>query len=167
MTIKELREENNLSQEELAQELGCSAKSISQYETGKRKPSEGIVKKIMEIYGIVVEAAASSAKVVATKAVAAKETTSKAAMTAAKAATKKIAEAADVVAKETEKAVGKAEEKAAQKKRKVIIQSPMGGELTPDEILAKVGDVDRVYVRVDENKAYWIRGEESGSVELW
>ena len=49
----------------------------------------------------------------------------------------------------------------------VIIQSPMGGEITPEEVLAKVGPVDKVYVRVDENKAYWTRGDESGAVDLW
>ena len=32
---------------------------------------------------------------------------------------------------------------------------------------AKVGTADQVYVRVDENKAYWVRGEETGSVDLW
>ena len=48
-----------------------------------------------------------------------------------------------------------------------IIQSPMGGEITPEAILAKVVDVDKVYVRVDVNKAYWVRGEESGDVDLW
>ena len=42
----------------------------------------------------------------------------------------------------------------------------MGGEITPAEILAKTGPVDHVYVRVDENKLYWIKGEESGSVEI-
>lgn len=49
----------------------------------------------------------------------------------------------------------------------VIIQSPMGGEITPEEVLAKVGPVDKVYIRVDQNAAYWIRGEESGAVNLW
>ena len=50
----------------------------------------------------------------------------------------------------------------------VFIQSPLGGEITSAEILAKVGtDVDRVYVRVDQNKAYWVKGEETGSVDLW
>ena len=34
-------------------------------------------------------------------------------------------------------------------------------------MLARVGEADTVYVRVDENKAYWVRGEEHGSVELW
>ena len=49
----------------------------------------------------------------------------------------------------------------------MIIQSPMGGNITPDEILAKVGKADKIYVRVDENKAYWVRGKETGSVDLW
>jgi len=56
---------------------------------------------------------------------------------------------------------------AAKKAAEVIIQSPMGGEITAAEILARVGAVDRVYVRVDENKAYWVRGEEAGNVDLW
>ena len=49
----------------------------------------------------------------------------------------------------------------------VIIQSPMGGEIDVNEILAKVGPVDKVYVRVDQNAAYWVRGDESGAVNLW
>ena len=49
----------------------------------------------------------------------------------------------------------------------MIIQSALGGEITPDAILEKVGAVDKIYVRVDQNKAYWVRGEETGSVDLW
>ena len=65
-----------------------------------------------------------------------------------------------------------AEKKAAVKKpaakvAEVIIQSPLGGEITPEAILKKVGQVDTVYVRVDQNKAYWVKGEEYGSVDLW
>ena len=56
---------------------------------------------------------------------------------------------------------------AAKKQTEVIIQSPMGGNITPEEIMAKVGKADKVYIRVDENKAYWVRGEETGSVDLW
>ena len=55
----------------------------------------------------------------------------------------------------------------AKKTAEVIIQSPLGGEITGTEILKRVGDVDKVYVRVDENKAYWVRGDETGSVDLW
>ena len=63
----------------------------------------------------------------------------------------------------------KAAPKAAEKKllNKVIIQSPLGGIITPEEVLKKVGNVDEVYVRVDQNKAYWVRGKEAGSVDLW
>ena len=56
---------------------------------------------------------------------------------------------------------------AAKKAAEVIIQSPLGGEITSAEILDRVGKVDKVYVRVDLNKAYWVNGEETGSVDLW
>lgn len=67
-----------------------------------------------------------------------------------------------------EKPLKKESKKAkARKQAQLFIQSPMGGSITPDEILEKVGPADQIYVRVDENKAYWVKGEESGSVELW
>lgn len=56
---------------------------------------------------------------------------------------------------------------AAKKAVEVIVQSPLGGEISFAEILAKVGEADKVYVRVDQNKAYWVRGEETGDVDLW
>jgi len=60
-----------------------------------------------------------------------------------------------------------AKKPAAKKVAEVIIQSPLGGEITSAEILDRVGKVDKVYVRVDQNKAYWVNGEETGSVDLW
>ena len=69
-----------------------------------------------------------------------------------------------------EDAVAKVAKEAKEKKpaaNEIIIQSPMGGNITPAEILEKTGPVDKVYIRVDENKAYWVRGDENGSVELW
>ena len=60
-----------------------------------------------------------------------------------------------------------AAKKPAAKVAEVIIQSPMGGEITPEAILKKVGQVDTVYVRVDQNKAHWVKGDEIGSVDLW
>ena len=90
-------------------------------------------------------------------------------------AEKKVKAKADKVKKNVKSAAKNAEKKAeavktrAKKvpKAEVIIQSPMGGNITPEEILAKVGEADQVYIRVDENKAYWVKGEESGSVDLW
>ena len=55
----------------------------------------------------------------------------------------------------------------AQKTPQIIIQSPSGQEITTSDILEKVGNVDSIYVRVDENAAYWVKGEEHGSVQLW
>ena len=49
----------------------------------------------------------------------------------------------------------------------IIIQSPDGREITADKIKAKVGSAEKIYVRADEGKSYWVRGKETGSVELW
>ena len=83
---------------------------------------------------------------------------------AVKPAAKKAVAAVAEVAAEKKPAARKT---ATKKTAEVVIQSPLGGEITSAEILARVGNVDKVYVRVDENKAYWVRGEESGSVDLW
>ena len=80
---------------------------------------------------------------------------------AKKAAAKKPVEKKPAAKKPAEKKT------VAKKAAEVIIQSALGGEITPDAILEKVGTVDKIYVRVDQNKAYWVRGEETGSVDLW
>ena len=84
------------------------------------------------------------------------------------AAKKAVTAAAEAAAEKKSAARKTATKKTATKKTaEVVIQSPLGGEITSAEILARVGNVDKVYVRVDENKAFWVRGEESGSVDLW
>ena len=49
----------------------------------------------------------------------------------------------------------------------VILQSPFGGEITVDAVKTLVGDVDKVYVRIDQNKLYWVKGEETGAIDIW
>ena len=50
----------------------------------------------------------------------------------------------------------------------IIIQSPMGGAVSTDEIAKKVPEgTDSVYVKVDENMLYWVRGKETGGVNIW
>ena len=50
----------------------------------------------------------------------------------------------------------------------IIIQSPMGGAISTDEIAKKVPEgTDSVYVKVDENMLYWVRGKETGEVNIW
>jgi transcriptional regulator with XRE-family HTH domain len=62
-------------------------------------------------------------------------------------------------------------EKAAEENKKpavqVFVQSPFGHEITPDVIRDKVGEVDTIYIRVDQNKIYWVKGEETGAVDIW
>ena len=107
-----------------------------------------------------IEAAVEEAKPVVEKK--AKETKTK-----AKATGKKVAAATAKKAKTTQKKVAKAVEKALPKKVEVLIQSPMGGEITAEAIIAKVGPVEKIYIRVDQNKAYWVNGDDTGSVDLW
>jgi transcriptional regulator with XRE-family HTH domain len=71
---------------------------------------------------------------------------------------------------DTVEAVPAKKEKSGSKKQsepRIIIQSPYGGEVTVFSILAKVGDVDTIYIRTDHNKAYWVKGTKSGSIDLW
>ena len=74
---------------------------------------------------------------------------------------------------EEEKAEHKDEKKndvvdAEEKKTKIIIQSPLGGNITPRQVLKKIpAGSDSVYIRVDENKLYWVKGDENGAVDIW
>ena len=67
-----------------------------------------------------------------------------------------------------EKKPAKKKTVAKPKAAEFIIQSPMGGEITPDQVRAKIpAGTDRVYIRIDQNKLWWIRGEEYGSTDIW
>ena len=54
---------------------------------------------------------------------------------------------------------------------KLIVQSVLGGEITCAEIIEKVteaaGDVDAVYIKPEENRAYYVKDGVPGSVILW
>ena len=55
-----------------------------------------------------------------------------------------------------------------EKKTAIIIQSPLGGNITPRQVLKKIpAGSDSVYIRVDENKLYWVKGDENGAVDIW
>ena len=182
-TIKELRAEKKLSQSEFAKSIDIGLSTVANYEKGRIKPSEKVVEKIKAVYGVDVSEAAPAAE-----AAPAKKAAEKKAAPAKKAAEKKAEKKAEPAKKVAEKKVEKkaepakkvAEKKAAPAKKTaekkapakkaapaVIIQSPLGGEITPEDILSRIGDADKIYIRVDENKAYWVRGEEFGSVDLW
>ena len=89
----------------------------------------------------------------------------------------KAKETKNKVESKASKAAEKAEKKGPVKRTaaktpdakpvEVFIQSPNGKEITPEAILEKVGEADIVYVRVDQNKAYWVNGEKHGEIDLW
>lgn len=54
------------------------------------------------------------------------------------------------------------------KKPEIYIQSPYGGNITPEEIAAKMPEgAESCYVRVDQNLIWWVRGDETGAVYIW
>ncbi|MBQ6960515.1 MAG: helix-turn-helix transcriptional regulator [Clostridia bacterium] len=145
-TIKELRAAQKLSQAAFAKTIGVSTASVTAYEAGRVNPSEKVLEKIREVYNVDL-----SPKPVK-KAKAAKPAAEK--LKAPK-------------AKRAGKAKAEKSAPAQSEKTEIIIQSPMGGTITPEEIIARIGAADKIYIRVDENKAYWVKGEETGSIDLW
>ncbi|TYP56803.1 helix-turn-helix domain-containing protein [Thermosediminibacter litoriperuensis] len=53
--IKSLREERKITQQELAQYLGVSQKTISNYEKGERSPDPETLKKIADYFDVTVD----------------------------------------------------------------------------------------------------------------
>lgn len=99
-----------------------------------------------------------------------KKAAEKAASTVRDAVDDKAAATEIEVKKKARKAGRKAKEAAdAVKFVNIVIQSPMGGTITPAEILKKVPkDTKDVYVRVDDNKLYYVlKNGEIGSVDIW
>lgn len=50
--LRELRKENNMSQEDLGKLLGVTKVSVSGYENGNRVPSLDILNQILDVFGV-------------------------------------------------------------------------------------------------------------------
>ena len=167
MTIKELRKEKGLTQAAFAQSIGVSVPSIGGYEAGRIHPSTKVLNKIKEVYGMEIAADTSEKSIKKeTKKVGRKITGDKKKAPSKKKLEKKDSDESAILPAIKEKKPAKRGKKKVNAPV-IIIQSPLGGSITPEEILMKVGSVDAVYIRVEENKAYWVRGEETDSVNLW
>ena len=152
MKIKELRTKEGLSQSALAKKLGIATSAIGHMENGRMKVSAKIAAKVKEEFGVDIADAVTAEKIEVKK-------------TAAK-ASRKAKETVKAVENKVEKKVKDSKAKAA--KLEIIVQSPMGGNITAEEIAAKVpAGAESVFVRVDQNKLWWIKGEETGSVDIW
>jgi transcriptional regulator with XRE-family HTH domain len=152
MNIKELRTKEGLSQSALAKKLGIATSAIGHMENGRMKVSAKIAAKVKEEFGVDIADAVTAEKIEVKK-------------TAAK-ASRKAKETVKEVENKVEKKVKDSKAKAA--KLEIIVQSPMGGNITAEEIAAKVpAGAESVFFRVDQNKLWWIKGEETGSVDIW
>lgn len=157
MTLIEFRQANKLSQQALADALGISVSSERQYEYGKRGPSSAVLERLKAVYGVDLNAPETKKtsrkkkdQVAAAPAEKPKRTRKKAALPTEA--------SVDEGLKQIQSAAETSVKALFEKKVDIIIQSPMGGEITAEEILAKLPHpVDKVYIRVDQNAAYWVR----------
>ena len=156
MTIKELRTKEGLSQSEMAKRLGIATSAIGHMENGRMKVSPKIAAKAKEEFGVDLDIEPKAAR--------------KPFKEKVKATEAKVEKAAKATAQKAKKTVKKAEATAKKptKKLEIIVQSPMGGNISDAEIAAKLPKgTETVFVRVDQNKLWWIKGEETGSVDIW
>ena len=193
MTNKELiriREEKKLGKKEFAALLGITPMLLGRYEKGSIVIPENVAEKLKEVENTAAAVkGAADDKIVAEK-IEAKKTVRKAGRTAKKAVEDAAAiarEAADDKAVAEEIEVKKTVRKNARRKKEavdvvveetkktkrrvsldIVIKSPMGGAISADEIAKKVPkNTSAVYVRVDENKLYWVKGDYTGAVDIW
>ena len=50
--LKELRKENNITQQQLSDSLGCSQSMIARWESGECEPTESVIKKVAEYFSV-------------------------------------------------------------------------------------------------------------------
>ena len=55
MTLKELRKQANLTQEDVGKKLNVDQAAISKWESGNTKPSRKYHKKLAKLYGVTVD----------------------------------------------------------------------------------------------------------------
>ncbi len=82
--------------------------------------------------------------------------------------TRKKAEAKAKVEEKVEK-VKKTVRKPKAAAMKLVFQSQAGGEITPEDIAAKVpADTTEAYIKIEQNRIYYVMKDgETGSVEIW
>ena len=139
MTIRELRKEKGLTQGKFAESLGVSPVTISAIEGGRLAVSAKLAGKIREVYGVELETAEKKAPV------------------------KKAA------AKKDEPAEKQMVKKISVPELEIYIQSPYGGNITPEQVAAKMPEgTEACFVRVDQNLIWWVKTNgDTGAVEIW
>ena len=146
--IKNIRTTLGFSRAALAKMIGVSQTMVGNYESGKSVPREEVLEKIKGLLKETKE----------------EETAQSTIEEEAQALTIEDVMPEPVVEEETAKPI---DEKPAAPVV-VYIQSLLGGTVTVDNILTRIPNgIDTVYIKPEENKAYWVKGEESGDIDLW
>ena len=53
-------------------------------------------------------------------------------------------------------------------KMNLVFESALGGQITPEEVTERVPKgTTAAYVKLEDNKIYWVKGDETGSVDIW
>ena len=144
--VKSVRSGLGLSQKAFADLLGVSGASVGFYENGKNAPRDKVLEKIKELAAQSVSGSSEEKTETANN------------------NEEPVADDYLEIAEKEEKTDSIQEEREV----KLVIQSTMGGSITAEEVLAKIpAGAETVYVKPEENKAYWVKGSESGSVDLW
>ena len=134
-----------------AAEIEVKKKTRKAGKKAKEKAEEAEVKIVDAAEAIADDAAAVEIEV--------KKTAGKVKRTAKK-GVKKVEEIAEEVKKPARKA------KAA--KMNLVFETSMGRQITPEEVAAKVPKgADAAYIKLEENKIYWVKGDETGAVDIW
>ena len=154
-SVKELRSAFRLSQDGFGSIVGISGTAVGHYETGRSNPSRKILDRIQAAFGVELILP---------------EKEGKAGKRAAKAGD--TAEAAETVAEEKPRRGRKASGAAKPRKPKKVylpaveLLSGDGSAYSLADILARAGEAETISIRLDEKKAVWTRGDESGEFDL-
>ena len=148
--LTKIREEKKLSKSEFAKLLDITPMILGKYEKGSCKIPESLVEKLKTLAD-----AATVAEIEV------KKTVRKTART--------VKEAIEDAVQGDTNVAAEIEVKKAAGIPNIIIQSPVGGAITPEEIADKVPKkTTDVYVKVDENKLYYVlENGETGDVDIW
>ena len=50
----------------------------------------------------------------------------------------------------------------------MIFETNGGRQITPEAVAERVPKgVDAAYIKLEENKIYWVKGTETGAVDIW
>ena len=153
--LRALREEKGLTKRAFAQSLGVSDVQIGRLERGVARLTESFLNKVKEVYGRELSSLDAAPE--------------KAQDADKKKAIKEKGKEETEELKETAKSKDIKETITQKKEPEIYIQSLMGGTISVEEILAKLCDAeaDIVYVKPEENRAYWVGKNSSGAVYLW